>query len=143
MHLIEQGATPIRLQVAPNSPNVESLGGGDATVPASLAKSGVFMVPPPVVPSEWEHWQGAYTPTNGGSGATFSFRQLCPRNGRLLVTDWLVGMVLETGAGTSFQLSGGWEGQARAIRARERAEAEDKVRFDQQDLTLFFRRMSI
>lgn len=49
-----------------------------------------------------------------------TFRQLCPRNGRLLVTDWVVGMVVYTGLKTCFELSGGWSGTARAVKARER-----------------------
>ena len=83
------------------------------------------------IAAEWETWEAVLEPSGeeeqkGVHKVTFGYRQLLPWQAKLLVTDWVVGVVLFQGGDTCLALSGGQRGcerQARRLELQKRHEA--------------------
>jgi len=104
------------------------LGNGDPAALEALRNAGQVEALPIRHPSDWDQWSAKFSPAEGGGGdaAHFGFRQLLPHNARLVVTDWVLGLVLSTRGDSSFARTGGWRGMERANSRRKAQEEEDK-----------------
>ena len=103
---------------------LDALGSGDPQATQELRDADMtFKVRPSRMPAEWETWKAVMYPSaaeskKGVQEVTFGYRQLLPWQAKLLVTDWVVGLVVFQGEDTCWALSGGsaaCERQARRI----------------------------
>ena len=101
---------------------LDALGSGDGTKTQQLRDANLTLsVRASRIAAEWDTWQAEIRPSpqeasKGVAPLTFSYRQLLPCKAKLLVTDWVVGVVLFQGADTCVELSGGARGCVRAAR---------------------------
>ena len=114
---------------------LDALGNGDSSTCERLrAADMTFKIQPCRLPAEWEAWQALllaapHEAAKGVENVTFGYRQLLPFRAKLLVTDWVVGVVMFLGNDTSFALSGGASGcqrQARRLELQKKHEADVK-----------------
>ena len=92
---------------------LDALGTGDTKITDALRDADMTLqVGAPRLPAEWERWETVLLPSpaqhaKGVEKVSFGYRQLLPFQAKLLVTEWVVGVVLFQSENTSWGLNGG------------------------------------